>query len=100
MFPDYYETLGVTPDISAAGVKRKFRELARIFHPDANQDPKAAERFKLILEAYEVLSDPRARAGYDAARTSDDPLAAYLKRSVRQGIRAYWRAYYGLKDGS
>ena len=62
---DYYETLGVPRTASQDEVKRAFRQLARAHHPDVNQDPKAAERFKEINAAYQVLGDPERRARYD-----------------------------------
>jgi curved DNA-binding protein len=68
-FRDYYEVLGVPRSAPAAEIKRAYRQLARKHHPDlqpAAERPKAAERFKEINEAYEVLSDPDKRAKYDA----------------------------------
>jgi len=63
---DYYEVLGIPKDASEADVKKAFRTLARKHHPDANQnDPSAAEKFKEINEAYQVLSDTDRRAKYD-----------------------------------
>lgn len=67
MASDYYETLGVGRDASAAEIKRAFRGLARELHPDVNDhDPEAEEKFKAAAEAYEVLSDPERRRAYDA----------------------------------
>jgi DnaJ-class molecular chaperone len=67
MAADYYETLGLDRDSSAAEVKRAFRRLARELHPDVNDhDPEAEEKFKAAAEAYEVLSDPERRRTYDA----------------------------------
>ena len=67
-FKDYYETLGVPKDASAADIKKAFRKLARVHHPDVvkEKEKKAAEaKFKEINEAYEVLSDPEKRQKYD-----------------------------------
>jgi molecular chaperone DnaJ len=62
---DYYEVLGVERGASDAEVKRAFRRLAQQWHPDVNTEPEAAERFKEINEAYQVLSDPQRRQSYD-----------------------------------
>ncbi len=62
---DYYEILGVPRTASPDEIKRAFRQLAREYHPDVNQDPRADERFKEINEAYQVLGDPQRRAQYD-----------------------------------
>jgi molecular chaperone DnaJ len=63
---DYYETLGVQRSATPDDLKKAFRKLAMQFHPDKNPgDKKAEERFKEINEAYEVLSDPQKRQGYD-----------------------------------
>jgi molecular chaperone DnaJ len=62
---DYYELLGVPRDASPEDIKRAFRKLAFQYHPDHNHQDGAAERFKEINEAYEVLSDTQKRASYD-----------------------------------
>lgn len=62
---DYYEVLGVPRDATREYIRRTFRRLAFRYHPDRNPDNGAAEKFKEISEAYEVLSDPVRRASYD-----------------------------------
>jgi len=63
---DYYEVLGVNKDASEDDIKKAYRTLARKYHPDVNKDDKnAAEKFKEINEAYEVLRDTEKRARYD-----------------------------------
>jgi len=65
-FKDYYATLGVSRDASDDEIKKAFRKLARIYHPDVAKDKKTAEgKFKEINEAHEVLSDAEKRRKYD-----------------------------------
>ena len=66
---NYYAVLGVSPRSSDAEIRIAFRRLARHYHPDVNPDPGAAERFRTVVGAYEVLSDPAQRAAYDAQRS-------------------------------
>jgi molecular chaperone DnaJ len=62
---DYYKTLGVDRKASQEDIKKAYRTLARRYHPDANNDAGAEERFKEISEAYDVLGDPEKRKQYD-----------------------------------
>jgi curved DNA-binding protein len=63
---DYYRLLQVAPDADQAELKRAYRQLAILWHPDRNPDSSVAEeRFKAIAEAYAVLSDPLKRKRYD-----------------------------------
>lgn len=66
-----YDTLGVGPDASADAIKSAYRRLAQQYHPDKSTGN--AEKFKAVQYAYEVLSDPERKAGYD--RTGADPKA-------------------------
>jgi molecular chaperone DnaJ len=62
---DYYELLGVDRGASEADIKKAFRRLARELHPDVSDAPDAEERFKEVVEAYEVLSKAETRELYD-----------------------------------
>src|SRR5438270_3046823 len=63
---DYYEILGVKKSASADEVRKAFRKLARKYHPDVNPGDKSAEeKFKVLSEANDVLSDPKKRKIYD-----------------------------------
>lgn len=65
-FKDYYKILEIEQNASSAAVKKAYRRLAMLYHPDRNPDnPQAEEKFKEILEAYEVLNDPEKRAKFD-----------------------------------
>ncbi|KAF2091557.1 TPR-like protein [Saccharata proteae CBS 121410] len=71
---DYYKILGVEKDADEQQIKKAYRKLAIIHHPDKNQgDEEAAERFKDIGEAYETLSDSQKRARYDSGEDLVDP---------------------------
>ncbi len=62
---DYYRILGVSRDASNEDIKKAFRKLAFEWHPDRNYEDGAAERFKEINEAYQVLGDSDKKAQYD-----------------------------------
>lgn len=64
-FKDYYQTLGVSRDVSEEDLKKAYRRLARKYHPDVSKEADAETHFKEINEAYEVLKDPEKRAVYD-----------------------------------
>lgn len=62
---DYYLSLGVSKTASDNEIKASYRKLARQYHPDVNKSPEAAQKFKEVSEAYQILSDPNKRQTYD-----------------------------------
>lgn len=66
MKKDYYDVLGIRKTADAAAIKKAYRKLAKQYHPDSNEgNAFAAERFKEITEAYDVLGDEKKRKLYD-----------------------------------
>jgi molecular chaperone DnaJ len=63
---DYYKILGVDEDITQADLKKLYRQLSKKYHPDVN--PEGEEKFKEIVEAYDVLGDENKRKEYDYKR--------------------------------
>ncbi|HEY4101286.1 MAG TPA: molecular chaperone DnaJ [Gemmatimonadales bacterium] len=62
---DLYAVLEVSREVTDDDIKKSYRRLAMLYHPDRNSAPDAEARFKEIAEAYQVLSDPDKRAHYD-----------------------------------
>lgn len=63
---DYYEVLGISKTADASAIKKAYRKLAKKYHPDSNPGNKAAaEKFKEVTEAYDVLGDEKKRKLYD-----------------------------------
>jgi curved DNA-binding protein CbpA len=60
---DYYKILEIEPNVSAEAIKKSYRRLSKLYHPDIN--PRGAEQFKNINEANSVLSDVEKRKLYD-----------------------------------
>lgn len=70
---DPYKTLGVARDASEADIKKAYRKLAKELHPDRNKDnPKASERFSLVTNAYDLLTDKEKRGRFDRGEIDGD----------------------------
>lgn len=85
---DYYTLLGVDPSTEAPGIREAFRREALRWHPDHRPgDPRAAEHFRALHQAYEILTDPVRRRAYDARisdRSSEHP---DVEAQVTLGLR-------------
>ena len=77
-YKDYYEILGVSKNADEKEIKSAYRKLAKKYHPDLHQgDEAAAEKFKEVSEAYEVLSDKDKRKKYDTFGSNYDFSSGY-----------------------
>ena len=85
---EYYALLGVPRTATEEQIRSAYRKLARQYHPDVNADPAAAEQFKRITEAYEVLSDKERRQRYDMFGTGQGGLGDF-------GIGDLFETFFG-----
>jgi len=79
--PDYYEFLQISPNAEPSTIHRVYRFLAGRLHPD-NPGTGDAEKFLLLKQAFDVLSDPERRAEYDATLKQEAPQAPPLSTSI------------------
>jgi len=89
---DYYEVIGVDRDADLNHIKRAYRKLAMQYHPDRNPDDSAAaEKFREVTEAYEVLSDSEKRSRYDQYGHAgvDDQMQDFWSRGGFQDSHAF-----------
>jgi len=66
MYKDFYKILEISRDADLNTIKKAYRRLALIYHPDKNKHSEAQSKFVAITEAYEILKDPQKRKLYDA----------------------------------
>lgn len=91
---DHYEVLGVSRDAGPEEIKKAYRRLARQLHPDVNPD--AADRFKSVSAAYDVLSNPEKRRAYD---TGADPSATGGGFGPGFGFQDIFETFFGQGGG-
>ena len=73
---NYYELLGVSASANNAELRKAFRELSKLLHPDTTSLPRdeATKQFQIVCEAYDLLSDPVLRAKYDLSIEKENQL--------------------------
>jgi DnaJ-class molecular chaperone len=85
---DHYAALGLGSDATLADIKKAFRQKASLHHPDRSSAPDAAQRFRAVQEAYEVLSDATQRQAYDDNRRRN------LLDSPIDTAQEIWQGYF------
>ncbi|MGA1821127.1 MAG: molecular chaperone DnaJ [Thermoplasmatota archaeon] len=100
MKKDYYEILDLQKDCAKEDIEKSYRKLAMKYHPDRNpDDPTAAEKFREVTEAYEVLSDSTKREQYDqygfASEDGDMPNYQYHHINLDDALRMFMNSFGG-----
>lgn len=85
---DHYIVLGLPGSATMADIKKAYRQLAALHHPDRNASAEAPARFRLVQQAYDVLSDPEKRKAFDNNRQRN------LLDSPIETARAIWFDYF------
>lgn len=83
-FPDHYRNLGLSPLASVEKVKTRYRELAKIFHPD-NRETGSSDLFQKFAHSYQILTHPIRRKEYDLQYLSRHPEILFRFRSANEG---------------
>jgi curved DNA-binding protein len=93
---NYYDILGVKKDASDADIKKKYRKLVRLYHPDVSDDPDSDNKIAEINNAYETIRDEDKRAEYDAML--DNPFAQQGSSGHRAGGQPSGFRWEDMKD--
>lgn len=94
---DYYQVLGISPRATQLEVRRSFRKLAVLYHPDKNKTVEGEERFKEINRAYEILGNPEKRALYDLSLLQLTPSSTPLQTTHRDPAYRRRTTSYGQR---
>lgn len=100
--PDYYAILEVSSDATLVQIKRAYRRLARLYHPDLNQGMQDT-RIKQLNEAYDILSDAMKRNVYDIQRLEElrravilDMLHSHQQKLLREQKMSWKDGFFGF----
>lgn len=100
MSSDYYAVLGVARDATQDQIKKAYRRLARELHPDVADGDGAAERFKDVSRAYEVLSNPEKRQLYDRGVDPSAPGGGAGGFGAGFGFQDIFETFFGAAGGA
>ncbi|GAA4015166.1 DnaJ domain-containing protein [Actimicrobium antarcticum] len=84
---NYYAVLGLDSDASSAAIKNAYRKKASEFHPDRNTAADAADKFRDVQEAYDLLADDAKRSAYDESRHRS------LLENPLEAAEEIWKTY-------
>jgi curved DNA-binding protein CbpA len=89
---DFYSVLDIPPGTSKEDIRQAYLRLARMYHPDLNDDPQSRDRFEEINQAYTILSDDEARIFYNLYRegAEEDDLGSWSGNDYYQDAPAAW----------
>ena len=99
---NFYKVLDVDPNADAKTIKAAFYDQSKKFHPDMKpEDGKAPDKFKELVEAYEVLSDPKKRSAYDEllgiGKKKPPPWEGPIRHQVRSKMQHGVDPYRDIK---
>lgn len=106
---NYYEILGVSPQVDQNGLKKAYRKMTLKYHPDRNKDDiKAEEKFKMIIKAYYTLSSKRTREKYDLllAKKAKQKKSKENEKFFRSGeikddiLKQQFEKYFGFEPNA
>ncbi|VDM49449.1 unnamed protein product [Toxocara canis] len=97
---DPYVTLGLSRKATVREIKRAYKNLAKEWHPDKNDSPKAHEKFMAITRAYETLSDPLKKERYDKYGTFDEPPTEGYRHAAHHFEEFFGFGFGGFDNGN
>ncbi|MCL1472158.1 J domain-containing protein [Argonema antarcticum] len=97
--PNHYETLQVSPQATQAEIKRSYRQLAKLYHPDSQHEKANHEQIVELNAAYEILGDPHQRQSYDRQLRNPSPTSSgNWQQRTKAAQREYQKQRQNARD--